>query len=204
MPFENPDKGFLFSTLPLPVTDTSLYHKRMEKEKRLHYIFAAIVILIVAYYGVRLILSFFLSEPAAPDVRRSILTDAVTGERIPDEAVARMSQKQAKERIVYVLTGTVLKKLDNSLLLERATDGGTRSFSVTFSPKTVFLKEFSRAETNPSATEEKEISFAEVNAGDVVTMVFPKGANLDELNTSGTVKADNLIINLPRKTNAAE
>lgn len=175
----------------------------MEKEKYLSYIFAIIVVFVAGYYLVNIIRSVPLLAP-----EESSITDAKTGDPISKEEVAAITQRQIKEQLIYVFSGKVTEKLRTSLQIEIPSDNtlSAHSLSVEFSPTIVFLKEVSLPgfEKDSSATEEKEISLAEVNVGDIVTVVFPKGMSFRELHAARAIGINNLIVNMPQKAVSGE
>jgi hypothetical protein len=160
-------------------------------------IVGVLILLVVGYYLSQLILPVQL-----PESGKSAITDAKTGDPIPQKDVARIMEKQEKERLIYVLTGKVSSKSSSALEIEIPANNqpGTRILQATFSPKMVFLKEVPLAgvEKESSATEEKQISLAEVNIGDTITIVFPRGTNFSELNTRSAIEISNLIVNMPQ------
>jgi hypothetical protein len=169
----------------------------MEKEKYIHRTLAVIFFLVVGYYLVGLILPALLPEP-----KKNIISDAKTGAPLSEEKIAQITKKQVKGRLTYVITGKVANKFNNSLEMEILTGGSARLFLVKFSDKTVFFAETPLLgyEKDSSSVEEKKISLAEVNVGDTVTTVFPKGVALGALNNTEAVLIDNLIVNMPQET----
>lgn len=175
----------------------------MDREKYLHYAFAVAVVFVAGYYLVGTILLVRLPAP-----EKSPITDAKTGDPISKEEVAAITQRQTKEQRIYVFSGKVTEKLRDSLQIEIPSDNTSQahSLSVEFSPKMVFLKEVPLPgfEKDSSATEEKEISLAEVNVGDIVTVVFPRGMSFREFHDARVIEINNLIVNMPQKAVSGE
>lgn len=178
----------------------------MEKDIYLHRVFSAVVIFVVLYYLGRLLFPATLLPE--DEKRDNLLLDAKTGQPIPNEEISRITERQEKNRRTYVLTGKVIEKSEDFLTIEvfGNEQGGKWLLRLTFAPKIVFLKEtpIPGFEKDLSATEEREISLAEVSVGDAVSIVFPKGVIAGDLKEAGVAEVGNLTVNLPRNNASRE
>lgn len=175
--------------------------ENLQKKKYLPEILTILGVLVVGYYA----WTDTNFTPPVSNVQDAIL-DSKTGVPLSQEQISAISQKQDEEMVTHTLGGKVIAKLGGSLHVEATTNGKTRLLRINFAPNTIFMKNvpLPASPAGSSDTEEKEISFADVKVGDSITVTFPRGIVLSQLDETNTITVSNLSVDLPHRAGFEE
>lgn len=174
---------------------------RMEKNTALRKALIALVLVFIFWTGYSAPRFFFGKSDAEKTITHII--DSKTGLPLSQAAVDAIASEQEFQSVTHTLIGQVTVKLRDSLQVQVKLKDNSYLIQVKFAPNMVFLKNMPLP-SNPKVSEEQEVSFADVNVGDTVTLTFPQGLLLRDIAETKTVIVPIITIDMPHQPNFAE
>lgn len=122
-----------------------------------------------------------------------VVTDAITGNAIPKEEIARIKARQQEEKRSFSVSGTVISKAKGIITLKRD-EGGSIS-----------LKLFSGGQVIKMENEtERSIKMEDIQIGEMVSVIFPKGITEREIAESEILTVRNISVYTPYSNKETE